>query len=272
MHSAVTVCLVPEARSGPFVFHQDLEVACSKAASLGFAAIELFPADATEVDARTLRQVLHRNRLRLAAVGTGAGWVRRRLTLTSPDPAVRHQATQFIAALVDLAGSFEAPAILGSMQGRVEEGVSRDQALAWLSQALEQLGPRAAAHGAPLLLEPLNRYESNLLNTVEQTVAFLHPLRTRNIRILADLFHMNIEEASIADALLKAGPLLGHVHFADSNRRAIGFGHTDIRPAINALRELGYTGYLSAEILPLPDADTAARQTIERFRSLFPSG
>jgi sugar phosphate isomerase/epimerase len=272
MRCAVTVCLVPEARSGPFVFHQDLEVACARAARLGFHAIELFPAEATEVDARTLRQILHRNRLELAAVGTGAGWVRRKLTLTSADGAVRHQAQQFVAALVDLAGAFGAPAIIGSMQGRWEGGVPREQALGWLAQALEQLGPRAAAHGAPLLLEPLNRYESNLLNTVDDTVAFLQPLLTRNVRLLADLFHMNIEESSLPDSLRRAGPLLGHVHFADSNRRAMGFGHTPIRPVIDVLQELGYGGYLSAEILPWPTDEEAARRTLESFRGLFPAG
>jgi sugar phosphate isomerase/epimerase len=77
---------------------------------------------------------------------------------------------------------------------------------------------------------------------------------------------MNIEEADIAAALRDAGALVGHVHFADSNRLAIGFGHTDAGPAIGALREIGYAGYLSAEIYPQPTADEAARQTIAAFR------
>jgi sugar phosphate isomerase/epimerase len=77
---------------------------------------------------------------------------------------------------------------------------------------------------------------------------------------------MNIEEADPAAALREAGTLVGHVHFADSNRRAVGLGHTEIEPIISALREIDYTGYLSAEILPLPDAATAARQTMESFR------
>jgi sugar phosphate isomerase/epimerase len=70
----------------------------------------------------------------------------------------------------------------------------------------------------------------------------------------------------MASALRTAGRLIGHVHFADSNRQAIGFGHTDAGPVIGALREIGYTGYLSAEVFPLPTADEAARQTIAAFR------
>mgnify|MGYP003340575070 CR=1 FL=1 len=69
-----------------------------------------------------------------------------------------------------------------------------------------------------------------------------------------------------ADALRGAGRWVGHVHFADSNRRAIGFGHTDIAPIAAALKDIGYAGYLSAEIIPLPDAATAAAQTMASFR------
>lgn len=271
MRSAITICLVPEARSGPFVYHGDLEVACAQAAQLGFHAIEIFPPGGDALDARLVRQVLHRNRLELAAVGTGAGKVVHQLTLTSPDPSVREKALGFAASLVDFAGAFGAPAILGSMQGRFEDGVTRGQALGWLAAALEQLGPRAHGYGVPLLLEPLNRYESNLLNTLGQTLEFLGTLRTRNVRILADLFHMNIEEARPAEALRAAGPAVAHVHFADSNRLAVGLGHTDVAAVRDALLDIGYRGYLSAEIFPLPSAEEAAQRSIASFRSLLGS-
>ena len=117
-----------------------------------------------------------------------------------------------------------------------------------------------------MLYEPLNRYETNLLHRTPDAAAWLRTLTTDNVRILSDLFHMNIEEPDIATALREAGSLVGHVHFADSNRRAIGLGHTDVAAVIGALRDIDYTGYLSAEIVPLPDAATAARRTIESFQ------
>jgi len=86
------------------------------------------------------------------------------------------------------------------------------------------------------------------------------------VKLLADLYHMNIEEANLADAIRAAGSHVGHVHFADSNRRAAGMGHIDFAPVVAALREVGYTGYLSAEVLPVPDSMAAAKQTIESFR------
>jgi sugar phosphate isomerase/epimerase len=269
IRSAITVCLVPESRSGPFVFHDGLEASLAQAKEHGFDAVEIFPPHADDLDGLALRELLRKHSLQLAAMGTGAGWVRRKLTLTDPDPHVRMCARDFIGAVIDFAGGFGAPAIIGSMQGRWGGDVSKEQALAWLREELDQLGPRAHALESTLLLEPLNRYESNLFNTVAETLAFLDTLRTKNVKLLCDLFHMNLEEADIAAALRLAGPRLGHVHFADSNRRAIGLGHTDLAPIAAALKDIGYAGYVSAEVLPLPDAATAARQTMASFRQWF---
>src|SRR6185503_12992829 len=172
-------------------------------------------------------------------------------------------------AMIDFAGSLGAPAIIGSMQGRWGDGITRAQALAWLAEALEELAPRAAVHGVPLLYEPLNRYETNLLNRVDDSLSFLKQLGAQNVKLLCDLFHMNIEEAGIADSLRLAGLQLGHIHFADSNRHAIGFGHTDIASVVQALRDIGYAGYVSGEVLPLPDGDRAAQQTMASFKRWF---
>ena len=269
IRSAITISLVPEARGGPFVFWDDLAAGCAKAATLGFDAVEIFPRSPEELNAKDLKSLLRQHKLKLAAMGTGAGWVVHKLRLTDPDEQVRAKARAFIAGVIDFAGSFGAPAIVGSMQGRCEGDVTREQALDWLREHLEQLGPRARALGVPLLFEPLNRYETNLITSVADGLALLRPLRTKNVKLLMDLFHANLEEASIAEALRLAGSDLGHLHFADSNRQAVGLGHTDFAPVAKALLDLGFKGYASAEILPLPDSNTAAKQTMASFRQWF---
>ena len=269
IQASATISLIPEAKGGPFIFWGDLESNCAKAATLGFHAIEIFPPSAEDVDARVLKRLLERHQFKLSGIGTGGGWVRHKLRLTDADPIVRGRARDFVKAIVDLAGGFGAPAIVGSMQGRFENDVTREQALEWLREALEQLGPRAQACGVPLLFEPLNRYETNLINNVGAGLELIQSLRTRNVKLLADLFHMNIEETSMATALQKGGKSIGHVHFVDSNRQAVGFGHTDIKPIADALGAIGYSGFLSAEALPLPDSDTAARQTMSAFKQFF---
>jgi sugar phosphate isomerase/epimerase len=266
MRSAITISLVPQAKGGPFVFWDGLADGCRRAAALGFDGVEIFPPAASAVDRAELAALLASHQLRVAAVGTGGGWVAHRLSLTHADLAVRTQGRAFVREIIELAGGFGAPAIIGSMQGRWEGAVSHQQATAWLGEALDELGTHAAAAGQVLLYEPLNRYETNLFNRLSDAAGFLDTLQTRNVRILADLFHMNIEEASIPAALRTAARHIGHVHFADSNRWAVGLGHTNVLPIIEVLEEIGYQGYLSGEILPLPDSDTAAQQTIQSFR------
>jgi sugar phosphate isomerase/epimerase len=268
MRSAITISLVSEARGGPFVFWDDLAAGCRKARELGFDAVEVFPPGPDAIDPTELRGLLDDNGLSLAAVGTGAGWVKHKLTLTSPEEVIREKAIAFIRSIMELAAQFEAPAIIGSMQGRAAESVTKPIALRFLGNALFKLDEIATDLGVALLYEPLNRYETNLINTLAEGVQFLKGLSTQNVKLLADLYHMNIEETNLADALRAAGPYVGHIHFADSNRKAAGLGHTDFTPIVKALREIGYEGYLSAEVFPLPDSDTAAKQTIESFRKV----
>ncbi len=268
MKSAITLAQVPEAKAGPFVFHQPLPDGFARAAELGFDAVELFLPGPDFIDLESVKAMASAHNLSIAAVGTGAGMVQHGLSLTDPDPGKRREALDFVLSMIDFGGQLGAPAILGSMQGRWGEGISQEQSLAWLTEALQAADERAAHHGVTFIYEPLNRYETNQFNQLAPAAAYLDQHKLDHTVLLADLFHMNIEEPDLGEALRNAGPKVGHVHFADSNRQAIGFGHTEITSVFKALQEIGYSGYLSAEIFPLPDADTAALQTIEAFRQL----
>ena len=271
--SAITICLVPEARGGPFVLHapptvEGFEAALAAAAAAGFDGVEIFPPSAAEVRRLPVRSALEAHGLELAAVGTGAGWVKHRLHLCHADPEVRRAAIEFVEGIVDVAGGWGAPAVVGSMQGTSAPGMPPETARDRLADALESLSARARGHGRPLLYEPLNRYETDLFNRQADAAAWLADRALGDVRLLCDLFHMNIEEDDVAAALVACGPRVGHVHFADSNRRAVGFGHTAMEPVVEALGRIGYDGFLSAEVLPLPTPAAAARRTIESFRHL----
>jgi len=268
MKSAVTVSLVPEVRGGPFVFWDDLPAACAAAARLGFDAVEVFPPSADAVDRSLLRRLLSDNGLSLAAVGTGAGWVKHRLSLTSPDAANREKARAFVRSIIDLAGDFAAPAIIGSMQGRHgPDWLPKEEAMRHLTESLAALGEHAKPFGVPLLYEPLNRYETNLCVRLADGVALVEPLG--NVALLADLFHMHIEEDDTPAALRAAGRHVGHVHFVDTNRKPAGMGQMCYAPIAAALREIGYSRYLSAEAFSFPDPETAARSTAATFHEFF---
>ena len=273
IRSAVTVSLVPEARGGPFVFWDDLQSACAKASALRYHAVEIFPPGPEAVDDKTVRHLLDRYHLDLAAVGTGAGWVKHKLHLCMPNSVDRKKAIAFVKSIIDVAGAFKAPAIIGSMQGRhgpMNADMSKETATGYLIDALNELGVYAQEqHGTMLIYEPLNRYETNLCNTVESGVAMLTKLSVKNVVLLADLFHANIEEVSVADAIKQGGAHIGHVHFVDSNRRPAGCGHIDYVPIVAALKSINYTGYASAEAFPYPDSDQAAKLTMDAYLKYF---
>ena len=267
--SAVTIALVPQIKTGPWIFWENLEESMRKAAEMGFDGIELFTASGDAISSEILKKLLDQYKLQLAAVGTGAGKVVHGLTLTDTNSAIRENAIAFIKEMMEFGAAFSAPAIIGSMQGSAVQGDLHGYSIALLAEALHVLDQHAASLGVKLIYEPLNRYETNLLNTLEDGAAFIEQNKFKNIQLLADLFHMNIEEENPIDSIQKNFPYIGHVHFADSNRRPIGYGHTQMKGIADALIASGYDGYVSAEALPWPDPELAAAQTIRSFNQFF---
>jgi sugar phosphate isomerase/epimerase len=261
MKSCITISLVEEARGGPFVLWDDLPASIRFAAELGYDAVEIFPPSPDAVDPVSLRDLLDEHGLKLAAVGTGAGWVKHQLQLADADPARRTTALNYVKSIIDFAGPFGASAIIGSMQGRSGGAVTAPAAKDYLREALEAGGEAASKYGVPLIYEPLNRYETNQCNRMADGVALLESLHTKNVVLLADLFHMNIEEEDLGQSLMAAGKYVGHIHFVDSNRRPVGNGHLEFKSIIDALKRIDYQGYLSAEAFAWPDSHAAARQT-----------
>jgi len=269
MRTAITLCQVPEAAAGPFVFHQPLPEGFALAKETGFDDVELFLPSPDAVSVDKIKSLSETHGLGIAAVGTGAGMVKHGLSLTDPSLDKRVAAIDFIEQMIAFGGQLGAPAILGSMQGKWGGEVSRDQAIEWLSEALIIAGKAAAKFNVPFIYEPLNRYETNLINRLGDGAEFIEAHSLENVVLLADLFHMNIEEPDLAASIRIAGKHIGHVHYADSNRHAMGFGHTNPQPIVTALKESGYKGHLSAEIFPLPSDKTAAQQTIKSIRSVL---
>ena len=265
MKSAITLSQVPEAAAGPFVLRTPLPEAFATAAAIGFDAVELFLPGPYFASVEQVESLASIHGLKIAAVGTGAGMLREGLSITDPSEERREKALHFVLSMIDFGAHFKAPAILGSMQGKSTSPDSIDHLIA----GLRRCSAAAEIHGVPFIYEPLNRYETNFFNRLGDASRFLDEHQLGNVVLLADLYHMNIEERDLPAAIREAGRHIGHVHFADSNRQAMGFGHTDPVPIIAALGDVGYTGYLSAEILPLPDPETAAKQTIASIRSLI---
>jgi sugar phosphate isomerase/epimerase len=116
-----------------------------------------------------------------------------------------------------------------------------------LLDSLARLDAVAGATGTMVYLEPLNRYEDHMINTLETARSIINDGAFLNVKITADFFHMNIEEADIPQTILCNKEFIGHIHLADSHRYQPGSGHMDFSGGFKALEEIGYEGYMAFE-------------------------
>jgi len=237
-------------------------------ADLGYDGVELAVRDPSLVDAAGIPSLVTGFGLHVPAIGTGQAYLEERLSFANPDPAVRRDAVDRIKQQVEFAKKLGAQVIIGLIRGTCQQRDELADALDRVGECLLECGAYGTQHGVRLVVEPLNRYETTLLNSIGETVEFLERIRADNIGILADSFHMNIEEPSIEESLVRAGDRVTHVHVADSNREAPGHGHIDFRGLADTLAKIGYDGFYSAEILPEPDGKTAIADAIVHMRSL----
>jgi sugar phosphate isomerase/epimerase len=136
-----------------------------------------------------------------------------------------------------------------------------------LIEGLQELGEHAAKHKVQVFLEPLNRYEDHMLNTLEQGVALIKKVGLPSVTLMADLYHMNIEEKNSAQALIDAKDYLAHVHLADSNRLEPGQGQTDFAKIKAALKQINYDGFLALECRFADEARLALEKSICLFKA-----
>ncbi len=265
MKTAIVASISPTSFEA-LALSDDVTRAFKLVSDYGFNGIEIAVRDPDQVSAKDMLRLCRDYNLEIAAIGTGQAYVEDGLSLTSTDRENRKRAKERLKRHIELSSELGALVIIGLVRGKVSKKSEAPKALDLLLECMAELSEYAKAVGAPgLLIEPINRYETGIINSVQEAAEFLDRLRGLPVKILADAFHMNIEDRDMAASLREAGHRLGHVHLADSNRRAPGQGHIEFEPIIKALHEINYKGHLSAEILPEPDPESALQLTAEFF-------
>lgn len=254
----------PDVAYGPLaLLRGSFEDKACRAASLGCDGVELMVRDPALLDWSSIKQTLIDNHLEVAQIVTGELFGVDGLGLITSDDAVHRRAVSRTKAIIDLAGFLGTMVNIGRLRGRLDWLAPAERTLAAATEKLREVIYYAREQGVRIVIEPVNRYEVDFIFTTADGLRLIDDLGADNLGLMLDVYHMNIEEPSIEEGLTAAGERLWHVHIADSNRRYPGSGHLPFDSIFATLRRMNYQGYVSAEILPEPDPDTAATKTME---------
>ncbi|MER3417601.1 MAG: sugar phosphate isomerase [Chloroflexota bacterium] len=183
--------------------------------------------------------------------------------LLANDPAVVAATAGYLRGCIDVAATVGAGVVAGPIYSSVGrtwrlDDAERRETIDRLIATLRPLAEAGAARGITLAIEPLNRFETSLINTVEQALEVVEGVNSPGLGIALDTFHMNIEEKDLASAIRRAGPRLAHVQASGSDRGAPGNDHLDWRSIAAALADVGYAGPICIESFT-PENETIAK-------------
>jgi D-psicose/D-tagatose/L-ribulose 3-epimerase len=241
-----------------------------KVADFGFDLIEICVEDPATIDAAAIS-----GRLRKAGIGaTVCGAFGPDRDLSADDAATRESGLRYLARCVDIAADLGSPIVAGPMYSatgktRLLSAPEREAQWQLSIDSMKRASDHASKKGVKLAVEPLNRFETDLLNTVAQSMDWLGRLGRDNVGLLLDTFHMNIEERNIPDAIRLGGDKVFHFHGCSNDRGTPGKDHIPWREIAAALRFIRYAGVTVIEAFT-PEIREIAR-AVSIWRSLADS-
>lgn len=249
-------------------FQGDLESVFCKLSDIGYTGVELMIRDASKIDIQMLLSLLAKYRFKVPAIGTGQIF-NDGLSLTSNDNKIVNTTIIRCIDAVKLAAQLNSKVIIGKVRGSYENGIDRKKTEAIVRNSFNIILEEAIQSNVKIVLEPQSRLGTNFLNTIDECIEWVRSFNYSNFKIMADTFHMNIEDPSIYASLIKAKPYLEHIHLSDSNRLAPGLGNINFNEILKVLNALNYKEYLSVEVIQKPNSETVAFNSYEYISNIL---
>lgn len=253
----------------PYPFVGDIQNCIEKAKKYDFDAVELSIRTPDDLDIKKCESSLLKNGLSISAIATGQNFSMDGLCFVSPEKLGRDEVVKRLKLNIDFASKHGASVIIGGVRGTVAaaKGADKSEVLARVKECTEQLLEHAEKRNVTLLFEAINRYEIACGKSLDDSANIIRSYNNKNLKLLADTYHMNIEDSSFYDSFRRNADVLGYIHLCDNNRMAAGLGKLDFTPVFKALIDINYDGYLCAEVLPLPDPETVLKTTRDTYYS-----
>ena len=244
-------------------FSRDDEALVDKAAEMGFDGVEILFGDLSGLDAGSVRSALER-----AGMGMTACCVMPEdCNPCSPDAAVRSAAVQRLRQMVDLTAEMGGDGAAGPLYSPVGYLTGRARTDDEWSRCVEVLAAgaeHAGRVGIPLAIEPLNRFETYMINTIADAVRMCKEVGSDHLKVQVDTFHGNIEEKDTAAAVRAAEGYVGHFHASESDRGVPGTGQVRWQETFAALADIDYSGWVTIESFATGIVDLCAAASIWR--------
>lgn len=227
---------------------EDIEVGIKRLAKFGYDGVDIV-GEPEQYDVKKIKCLLEENKIEASSICAVFNEER---DFVASDPEIRKNAVKYVKECVDFAAGIGAKSI--SIQAsacmKTCAQASEEEEWKWAVEGIRQAGQYAGEKGIRLTLEAWNRYETYLINRLDQALKMVEEINLPSVGVMADTYHMNIEEADMGQALRNVGDRLYYVHIADSNRAAPGRGHIDFEEVARALRDIHYEGWIAMELLP----------------------
>lgn len=240
-----------------FVVFRGIDESIRKAARLGYDGVELALVRPDEIDRAHLKALLKKTGMEVSAISSGQVFSQRNLCFTDEEKEKREELKRTFCGFIDLASDFGQLVNIGRVRGSKGKKDPKLCEELFVDMA-RYLSDYAEKKGVSLILEPVNRYEIDFVNNLDEGARLIHLVNRKNFLMMADVFHMNIEDDLIGHAIKRNKEYVKYMHLADSNRHAPGKGHMPWDEIFSALSDIGFCGWTTIEILPFPDPDTAA--------------
>ncbi len=244
---ATSPCNMPQ-----IMFQGSLERHAHALAELGYDGVDLFIPDPMHADIDAIAKILQEAQLRVTMLAAQGDLISEGYFLNTPSAEKRAQLLERSKRHLHMAAMLQAAPNIGFIRGALpQQPEEQKESLQLMAEGMHKYCELAASFGLSVLLEPICRYEINSCNTVAQSLELMELAENpKNLSLLLDIFHMNIEEASLLKAITSAQGLIGHVHFVDNTRAVPGYGCLPLADIYNSLSKAAYDGFLGVEAIP----------------------